>query len=109
MAKRATRAAAAAEKKAVNAVAENATANKGGRPKGAKTQERAVATSTITLAVCPVCGSTRHKNRRLLREGAASGEYQGRAYQHYRHYTAECSDCSKALLVRQFQSTEKTL
>lgn len=76
---------------------------KPGRPAGAKTQDRPVVAKAIARDGCPECGSSDEpKNKRLIRSGQASGEFRGQAYGAYRHYTANCAQCNRALRLTEY-------
>jgi len=78
-----------------------------GRPEGAKTKERDVRTAVITCDPCPACGSTAApKNKRFLRGGDASSTVNGVLCGSYKHYSADCPDCGKAFLYREFKAVK---
>lgn len=78
-----------------------------GRPEGAKTKDRDVRTAVITVDPCPACGSKETpKNKRFLRGGLASSTVNGVLCGSYKHYSADCPDCGKAFLYREFKAVK---
>ena len=78
-----------------------------GRPPGAVTKAREVVTALITIDKCPKCGCDKPpKNKRLLREGDASAVIDGQQTRSYKHYTAQCAECDKAFLYREFRAAK---
>lgn len=80
---------------------------KAGRPQGAETKDRDVRTAVITCDPCPACGSKdAPKNKRLLRQGDATATVNGVLCGSFKHYTADCPDCGKAFLYREFKAVK---
>lgn len=80
---------------------------KAGRPQGAETKDRDVRTAVITCDPCPACGSKQApKNKRLLRQGDATATVNGVLCGSFKHYTADCPDCGKAFLYREFKAVK---
>lgn len=77
------------------------------RPKGSKTAERATVVKQVSP--CPNCGCTLEpSNKRLVREGEASGEHQGRPYGYYRMSRANCQKCNRALMLWEYDYLPET-
>ena len=77
-----------------------------GRPRGAKTQDRALIEIGVSVTPCPSCGCTDEPiNQRTVREGEASGTHNGREYGAYRLALANCPKCNRALSVREYKYT----
>lgn len=75
-----------------------------GRPKGSRTKDRAPVTSVVSVDKCPACSVTlKPKNKRLAREGRASGTCKGQPYGYYKMYRCNCSKCDKALVLTEYQ------
>lgn len=59
----------------------------------------------IVLDQCPRCGCTKEPtNKRLRREGAASGIVAGRQYGYYRMFTANCAECKRAFVLKEYDA-----
>lgn len=66
-------------------------------------EQRADVVKQITP--CPTCGcSLEPINKRLVREGAASGERDGRQYHYYRMSKANCRNpaCNRLLMLWEY-------
>jgi hypothetical protein len=78
------------------------TKQQAGRPKGAKTVDRA---STISLPPsCPTCGSTRREPYRngVVCDRREAGEICGRPYNRILWRRTRCLDCGQNLIVREY-------
>lgn len=88
-------------------MSEAKTESKAGRPKGATVKDRPVRNAIICVDACRACGSRNEpKNKRLLRSGDASATVNGIACGSYKHYHADCPDCGKAFLYREFKTIQ---
>jgi len=80
---------------------------KAGRPKDSKTKERDLRTSVIICDACPACGcKDEPTNKRFLRGGDASATVNGVLCGSYKHFNADCPDCGKAFLYREYKAAK---
>lgn len=85
-------------------MAKKVTEKRAGRPAGAKTQERVSVEQIISRDACPHCASQRPPtNKRLLREGPASGECKGVPYSYYKLYACNCAGCGLGFRLREYE------
>lgn len=78
-----------------------------GRPAGSTTKTRDVITGLVVIDKCPACGCDKPpKNKRLLREGNATATVKGIQVGSYKHFTAQCADCDRAFLYREYRAAE---
>jgi len=72
-----------------------------GRPADSATIQREPVVKHVDP--CPNCGCTLEpSNKRLVREGEASGQHQGRPYGYYRMSRANCQKCNRALMLWEY-------